>query len=71
MEPRGSSTNHRERKERLVSFINNSIHSAPLNYLSYCFWGHSPSSFLVGLSSAFKSPVSDLCPDTKVAGGQE
>ena len=33
-----------------------------------CFWGHSPSSFLVGLSSAFKSPVSDLCPDTKVAG---
>lgn len=34
MEPRGSCTNQGERKERLVSFINNSIHFAPLNYRS-------------------------------------
>lgn len=35
-----------------------------------CFWGHSPSSFSVGLSSACKSPVSDLCPDTKGGLGE-
>lgn len=35
MEPRSSYTNQGERKERLMPFINNSIHFASLSYLIY------------------------------------